>query len=208
MQQKLHHVITQPSEGNNSAGYATVAAGAKLIYSPSRPVQVVRWGFLCTTTVNDGTNALKLTGDVRPTIGSASGQVTGATATVQATQGYNAAGQPALFTDTAGGSLTLTASASQVAAGAGVYHNVNPQAAVSPSTIYPAVGGVDTQLVIYPGQEFVITSQATAPSAGNGVYFVEVEELAFQGNQVGPATNQSPALSPSNANSSLTQFSK
>lgn len=204
----LHHVVYNPAEGVNTGGYDTVAAGDKLIYSPSRPVRIVRWGFLCTTTVNDATNALKLTGDVRVTVGSDTGRVGGSTATVQAASGYNAAGQPALFQDTAGGSLTLTASASQVAAGKGVYHFMNPQAGSGSPAIYPAVDGTqkaDTQLVIYPGQEFIIKSNATAPAAGAGVYFVEIEELPFQGSQV--VANLASPISPSNANSNMTGFS-
>lgn len=204
----LHKTVQAPAEGSNS--YVSVTtSGDKLIYSPSRPVQIVRWGFIATTTVNDATNALKLRGDVRVTAGTDTGRVNGATTTVASSSGYNAAGQPALFSDTSGGTLTLTASASQVAAGKGVYHNVNPQVAPAGSTVYPnpdtvaaAGAGVDTQLVIYPGQEFIITNLATAPAAGAGIFFVEVRELPNQGDTQFPAA-YSPT--PSNALVNMTK---
>lgn len=200
----IHKTVTTPSEGA-VASYVTVAAADKLTLDPSRPIQIVRWGFIATTTVNDGANALKLTGNFRPTAGSSAGQTVGSTTTVAATTGYNAAGQPALFMDTAGGSLTLTAGAAQVVAGQGVYHTMNPQKPSSgayypvPSTFQVA----DTQLQINPGQEFAIVSAATAPAAGAGVFFVEYRELPFVGDS---SVGTAGAGGPANAINNMVRF--
>lgn len=201
----LHKNVQNPAEGQAAAGaetYVSVTTAQDiLVWAPSKPVQIVRWGFIATTTVNDGANALKLRGDFRPTAGSNAGRVNGVTTTVAASSGYNAAGQPALFSDTAGGTLTLTPSATQVVAGQGVYHQVNPQTAgatgvyPAPDTSPGAGAGVDTQLVIYPGQEFVLTIVATAPAAGAGVFFVEARELPNQGDTKYPS-----AFSPTPSN--------
>jgi len=206
--------LTEISVGGGSATFTSVTStGTVLSLRPTRPAQIIRWGFIAATVVDDATYPLTLTGNLRPVIGSTSNQTVGSTNTVQsATNGYNAAGQPALYSDVAGGSLTLTASASQVAAGKGVYHTMNPQAPASGS-YYPVPGSTqpaDTQLVVYPGQEFAIVIGATAPNAGTGVFFVEYKPLPFQGAQYNTAgqsvTNSATALSPSNATSNLTQY--
>src|SRR5216684_1341619 len=124
----LHKRVTNPQDGSTAA-YISVATGDVLGWAPGAPIVVVRWGFVATTLVNDAVNALKLTLDLRVTAGTDTGRVTGATTTLQGATGYNASNQPNLFADTAGGSLTLVASASQVAAGKGVWHDMNPQAA-------------------------------------------------------------------------------
>ena len=183
-----HRMITNPAEGaSGGTGYPTVAAGTKLAYAPPKPIRVVRWGFICTTTVNDGTNALKLTCDLRAVAGGST--VTGTSTVIAAQSGWNAPNLPPVLYDLNGGSLTLVAGTSQVAAGAVVYHEVasqKPSATFSPyypdpQTAFDAPGGVNAEFAVYPGQEVLITSQATAPAAGAGIFFLEVEELAFTG---------------------------
>lgn len=188
-----HRIIGNPAEGSTTASVAVTSSTNVLIFAPWRPVRVIRWGMVCITTVNDSTNALTLTCDLRPTAGSDTNRVTGATTVVAAQSGWNASNLPAFYYDAAGGSITLTASTSQVAAGAAVYHNVNP---AKPSTTYSpyypdpdtaldSPGGVNTGFVVYPGQEVVIKVQTTAPNAGAGKFFLEVEEQAF----VAPGNN-------------------
>lgn len=211
---QTHDRVTNPSQGSTAA-YISVAAGDVFRLSPNAPIRIVRWGFICTTTVNDATNALKLTGDIRVTAGTDTGRVTGATTVVASQQGYNASNLPAFNTDAAGGSLTLVASASQVAAGKGVYHDLNPQTGSGSPLLYPqpdtafvSPGGVDTQLVVYPGQEFLIKSQATAPAAGAGIFFVEFEALGFQGTgyaQLAQIVPASISPTPSNSLANLTR---
>jgi hypothetical protein len=188
MSNPLHRIISNPAEGSTTASVA-LTAGPVLIYAPWRPIRIVRWGMVCVTTVNDTTNALKLTCDLRPTAGSSTGQVTGASTLISAQTGWNASTLPQLFYDTKGGSITLTASASQVAAGQAIYHEVGPQAPSAayspyypdPDTAFDAGSGVATGFLVYPGQEVVITSQATAPATGAGKFFLEVDEQAFAG---------------------------
>lgn len=228
--------IVNPAQGT-TASYVSVASSADVFrYSPPVPCLVLRWGFIATTTVNDNTNGLKLTCDLRPTAGSDTGRLTGATFTVATSSGYNATNSPAFYIDyggtgttlgAGGGSITLTASTTQVVAGKGVYHTLNPQAPTG-STVasgvitalggyYPAAdanftppGGVDTQFLVYPGQEVLIKVQATAPSAGVGILWMDVIEQAFAGgtNNYAAAANQIPSSispTPSNAISNLTR---
>lgn len=228
----LHKRITNPSEGG-VGGYASFASAADIFrWSPGAPAMVLRWGVIATTTVNDGSNGLKLTCDLRPTAGSDTGRLKGATYTVASQGGYNAAASPAFYIDyggtgttlgLGGGSITLTASATQIVAGKGVYHNVNPQAPTgstlasgvitalggyypSPDTAFVPPGGIPTQFMVYPGQEVVIAVQATAPGAGAGVIFLEVIEQAFQGdyNNYGDVLSGVPSsISPTPSNATF-----
>lgn len=188
---------------------AVTAAADALVLGVGGPCVVVRWGFVCSTLVNDAINALKLTGDLRATAGSDIGRVTGSTTTLQGATGYNASNQPTLFADTAGGSLTLAASASQVAAGKGVFHDMNPQAASGTPPLYPpytASQPEDTQLEIYPGQEFILRIQATAPAAGAGRFFVEVKDLPVQYDRLGQYSSTISGPVPSNPYANMTKF--
>lgn len=237
-----HKTISAPPEGATSA-YVSVAAGDLMRYSPGKPVMLLRWGFIATTTVNDAVNALKLSADLRVTAGSDSGRLRGRTFVVSAGSGYNAQGSPAIYMDyggngttlgRGGGSITLTASASQLAAGLGVWHGVNPQVPTSSTVvggivtaiggIYPTPqpgltgfpgggpvppGGLPTQFIIYPGEELVIASNATAPGAGAGIVFAELIELPFtaDGNSNSGAPTGVPSSivpTPSEAGSDLT----
>lgn len=185
-----HRMITNPAEGaSGGTGYVLVtsATPTKFAYAPLKPIRVVRWGFICAVTVNDATNALKLTCDVRAVVGGTT--TTGVSTVIAAQSGWNAPNLPPVLFDLAGGSLTLTASASQVAAGQVVYHEVAPQKPSAtyspyypdPDVAFDSPGGVNAQFAVYPGQEVLITSQPTQPAAGAGIFFMEVEELAFTG---------------------------
>lgn len=232
-----HKRISNPTDGG-TASYVSVTAAADVFrYSPGAPVQVLRWGFIATTTVNDAANALKLTCDLRVTAGTDTGRLTGNTFLVAAGSGYNAAGSPSIYIDYGGngttlgfggGKITLTASTTQVVAGQGVFHNVNPQAPTgstisggvisalggyypSPDTSFVPPGGISTQFVVYPGQEVVIANKATAPGAGAGIFFMEVCELPFQANSnnnavVASGVPTSIIPNPSNPGSNLVLF--
>lgn len=184
----------------------TVAAGAKLLLAPTTPVAVLRWGFICTTLVNDASNALKLSLDWHPTVGSAASSVVGATTVTATAAQWNASNQGAFATDLAGGSITLTASASQIAAGKGVYHLMQPQTKMppndastnpvpSPDTAFvPGGGEMSLGLTVYPGQEVLLNSNATAPGAGAGIFFIHFWHLAFEGQGAGYGAINNSAL--------------
>lgn len=164
-----------PAEGSNA--YVTITAADLMFLAPARPIVIERWGFICTTTCTVTNPVFTL--DFRPTVGSNAGRVTGATTTIAAQTGYNASSQPALFTDTAGGSLTTTALPT---AGTGVFHDMNPQAGSGTPALYPPYTvkqPEDTQLEVYPGQELVLKC-ATAPTAGAGILFIQARDLPVQ----------------------------
>lgn len=164
-----------PAEGSNA--YVTITAADLMWLAPARPLVVVRWGFICTTTCT--TTPPVFTLDLRPTVGSNTNRVTGATTTVASTQGYNAQGQPALFSDAAGGSLTTT---TLPVAGVGVFHDMNPQTGSGSPALYPPYTvkqPEDTQLMVFPGQELVLKC-ATAPAAGAGILFIQARDLPVQ----------------------------
>lgn len=186
--------FTSPSGVEGAAITTSANGGSDLItIRPTRPIAILRWGVIATTLVNDAVNALVLTFDWYPTAGSNSNRVTGATTTLSSQTGWNASALPAFFTDLAGGSITFTASASQLAAGKGAYHQINPQTKMppndsstnpvpSPDTAFVAGGGMASiGLTVYPGQEVRMRLNATAPTAGAIVPFVHYYALAFQG---------------------------
>ncbi len=186
-----HEVYSNPPLGSTSAPVSVTAAANGLILGSHKPFRVVRWAFLATTTVNDATNALKLTCDFRPTAGSDAGRITGASTVNAAQTGWNAPSLPAVLYDLAGGSMTLVAGTSQIAAGQIIYHEVaaqKPSATYTPyypdpDTANDSPGGVNAQFVVYPGQELVLAVQSVAPAAGAGKFLVEVEALAFTGSK-------------------------
>lgn len=202
-----HKRITNPPEGAASAYLSVAAAADVLRFSPGAPCQVLRWGFIATTTVNDAVagHGLRLTCDLRPTAGTDTGRLVGGTFTVAAGAGYNAQGSPAIYIDyggtaavlgKGGGMITLAPSATQVVAGTGIFHNVHPQAPTgstvaagiltvlggyypSPATAFVPPGGVPEQFMVYPGQEVVIAVRANTvvPGAGAGIFFLELIEF-------------------------------
>jgi hypothetical protein len=182
----VHRVITNPAEGQTTTPVTFVAATNLMIYTPVRPIRVVRWGVILTTAPT-GTGPLQFVGNTATLPQGGGTVVTGASTLIQAT-GYNASNSPQFFVDTAGGSLTLpAASFGSVVAGSMLWHTVNAQTAQAggyypaPDTALIPPGGVDTQLVIYPGQSFIIRSVTVGgTTAGAGVIWLEEEELAFQ----------------------------
>lgn len=180
----LHSTYFYPQ----SSTYTSVTSAADVLwFHPGRPVQIIRWGIIATTAVADATNGLKLTGDLRPTAGSNTNRVTGASNT-------------STLVDTAGGSLSVPAATTQIAAGKGAYHNVQSPGA-------PALEAAVTEFVVWPGQEFVIAVQATAPAAGAGYFFVEYKELPLVGDSKLVSTGVVSGNTPSVSNYNLTQYS-
>lgn len=149
------------------AGVSIATTGDKASFAPTKPVNVLRWGIIATTTF---TGAPVITMDFRPTISSNTARVTGATSG---------------GVDTAGGTLTP----GTLAAGKGRFRNVRQAAASGlSSTGTPAASGIQVQ----PGQELV-ANVGTAAGAGAGVFFWEFEELPAQG--VAWTTNMTVAAS-------------
>ena len=169
------------------------ASTAMATFAPSdRPYRIVRWGTIVTVApVDTGSANLQFRGDIYPTpIGSGTKVATGATATFGgASTSYNASNAPQFYVDTGGGTLTITnaqlKSPATVPIGSVLWHTVNPQAAggsgyyPDPDTALTPPGGVDIQLVIFPGQSFQIYCVGVGSTAGHGKFFIDIEEQAF-----------------------------
>ena len=208
-----HTVYYSPPAGIVGSGAAVTFSASTTTpiatWTWARPVRIIRWGAIITTAATDNsTSTLKFTGNLWYQANVNTNQVAGATTTITSATGYNSSNMPAFYSDTAGGSLTvpnaLLTGTGGLAIGSVIYHNVNPQAATS--NYYPANpeitisstgalsvtsgGGLDTQLVIYPGYTFAIMSTTVPNTAGAGVMFVEVEEQAF----VAPYNNNQLAV--------------
>src|SRR5271169_5839582 len=95
----LFELSTANTGSGSEPGTAVTSAGAKLILAPNLPVAIMRWGFICTETVNDATNPLVITLDFHPTVGSAGSAVVGATTTLASQTGWNASSLPSFYTD-------------------------------------------------------------------------------------------------------------
>lgn len=189
----LLELSTANTGSGSEPGTSVTSAGSKLILAPNVPCAIMRWGFICTTTVNDATNPLVLTLDWHPTVGSTTNAVIGATTVTASATQWNASSQGAFATDLAGGSITLTKGTSQIAAGKGIFHLMQPQTKMppndastnpvpSPDTAFVPGGGMQSLgLTVYPGQEVQVSVSAVAPGAGAGIFFIHYWHLAFEG---------------------------
>lgn len=186
----VRRTIITPAEGLVT-DVTFVAATAMATFAPYKPYRIIRWGAIVTIApVDNASNTLQFRGDVYPTpIGTGTKVATGST-TSNANTGYNSTNQPTFYVDTGGGTLTVPnaqlVSPATVPIGTVLFHTVNPQAAQTggyypaPDTALIPPGGVNTQLVIYPGQSFQIFCVGVpASTAGHGKFFIDVEEQAF-----------------------------
>jgi hypothetical protein len=187
-----HRIIQNPAEGLvTSPGITFVSSTTNmLLFNPSRPVRIVRWGVVIMTTATDAgsSHGLKFTCNTYTAAAATGTQVTGSTTSFGgASTGYNASNNPVFYIDTAGGSLSVPNSvlAAGLAVGTVLWHNVNPQVSQT-GGYYPAAdtalippGGVNTGLVIYPGQSCSIQCADIGSTAGAGKIWLEVEEQPF-----------------------------
>lgn len=128
------------SKVEKSAAATSIAStGDKFTFTPTKPVDVVRWGFIADVAV---TGSPVIAMDKRPTAGSDTGRVDGATAS---------------GVDTAGGSISPGA----ISQGKGVYHNLSGLLSVNPgeqlvAQVTTAAGaGTGTFFVEYYERSFV-----------------------------------------------------
>ena len=148
-----------PSQGSDTVlvGIGMASTEDKLTFAPLVPIDIVRWGFVADVVMGDANTVLAM--DFRPTIGSDTARVNGAT-------------DSTTFIDTAGGVLTGTAT---TAVGKGEYHNVNPPLQVDPGeevviemTTAPASGNAFF-FIEYEVQPFVGDSNVTAGDFSNRI---------------------------------------
>jgi len=135
--------------------YTATGTGDVLVFTPNTPVDIVRWGFIVTTTLDVGAGAA-FAGDHRPTAGSDTSRVDGSISS---------------SVDTAGGTLTVTA---DIAAGQVAYHEMSQNLEVDPGEefVIECTNAADTAGVIrgfveYVEKPFVGDSDATAGTAAN-----------------------------------------
>jgi hypothetical protein len=202
----LFELSTANTGSGSEPGTSVASAGSKLILAPNISIAIMRWGFICTTTVNDATNPLVMTLDWHPTVGSTSGAVVGATTVTSAASQWNASTQGAFATDLAGGSITLTKGTSQIAAGKGVFHLIQPQTKMPPNdastnpvpspdtALVPGGGMQSLGFTVYPGQEVQVSVSAVAPGAGAGIIFIHYFHLSFEGQGTAYAAINSSTL--------------
>ena len=152
-------VIHFPVQGGDAvlAGLTMGSTEDKLTWAPSMPVDIVRWGYIVDTVLGNTSTVLAM--DFRPTVGSDTNRVNGAT-------------NSTTFIDTAGGVLT---DANATAVGKGVYHNVNPPLQVDPGEedVIEATGapssGTAFFFIEYEVQPFVGDSNVTAGDFSNRI---------------------------------------
>ena len=152
-------VVIFPTQGGDAVvpGLDMGADEDLLTWAPAMPVDIVRWGYIVDTVL--GASVLVVAMDFRPTKGSDTARVNGAT-------------DGTTFIDTAGGTLTPGVS---TAVGKGEFHNVNPPLQVDPGeevvieiTTHPTSG--DAHFFIeYEVQPFVGDSNVTAGDFSNRI---------------------------------------
>ena len=135
------------------AGVDFTTTGDKWVLTPARPINIIRWGIVADALIDVGAGMVVAL-DFRPTAGSDSGRVNGATSSGR---------------DTAGG--TLSTGTTDVAAGSGSYRDLVPVAASGLSaTGTGEYGGFQVD----PGEQAVFEVTDAADTAGSsGVLFVE-----------------------------------
>lgn len=152
-------VVLFPVQGGDTvlAGLTMATAEDKATWAPAMPVDIVRWGYIADTVMGNTVAVVAL--DFRPTIGSDTDRVDGAT-------------NSTTFIDTAGGVLT---SGVATAVGAGEFHNVNPPLQVDPGeevvfqmTTAPS-SGTAFFFIEYEVQPFVGDSNVTAGDFSNRI---------------------------------------
>ena len=148
-----------PSQGGDTvlAGLGMASTEDKLTFAPLMPIDIVRWGYVVDTILGDTNTVLAM--DFRPTVGSDTARVNGAT-------------DSTTFIDTAGGVLTAVVA---TAVGKGDFHNVNPPLQVDPGeevviemTTAPA-SGTAFFFIEYEVQPFVGDSNVTAGDFSNRI---------------------------------------
>lgn len=152
-------MVSFPVQGSDAvlAGLTMATAEDKATWAPPYPVDIVRWGFIVDTVLGNTSTVIAL--DFRPTIGSDTDRVNGAT-------------DSTTFIDTAGGVLT---NSEATAVGAGVYHNVKPPLQVDPGeeVVIQATGapssGTAFFFIEYEVQPFVGDSNVTAGDFSNRI---------------------------------------
>lgn len=187
----VRRVVQNPAEGLVSSHTVTIAAStAMMIYNPIKPCRVVRWGCLVTGAISDdASGTLKFRLDTYPEPNAAGTAIaTGATTSVSSQSGYNASNSPAFYYDAGGGTISVTNATlnpTGFAVGQVLWHNVNPQAAGAsgyypdPDTNLTPPGGVDTQLVLYPGGSARIYCVNAPSTPGSGIFWMEIEDQAW-----------------------------
>lgn len=151
-----------PAGSNGVIDFTATAADVKFLFTPARPVDVVRWGYIVTTAKDASSMALTLSH--RPVAGSASnkvviGTITDAAARAAGAVVYQEPGE--LATDAATQSTAEDGSLRNVAP-AGRFH-------------------------VIPGEELSIELTDVANSTGAGYVFIEYLEYPFAGVDVADA---------------------
>ena len=130
-----------------SAQVSFTSTGDKLVFTPGRPINVIRWGLVADALIDVGAGMI-VACDFRPTAGSDASRTNGSVSS---------------GVDTAGG--TISTSTTDVAAGAGLFHDV------------VAAG----YFQVNPGEQIVIEVTDAADTAGTGYVFIEYIPQPFQG---------------------------
>lgn len=150
-----------PTGANGPIDFTATAADVKFIFTPARPIDVVRWGYIVTT-AKDAT-AMAFTLSRRPTAGSASSKVVIGTITDSAAR---AAGS-VVYQEP--GELATDAATQDVAEDGSKRH-------VSPAGLFHVI----------PGQELSMELTDVA-ATGAGYVFIEYLEYPFAGTDVAAA---------------------
>lgn len=152
-----------------SAATSLTATGDLAKIAPARPIVVTDWG-ITVTTATSGTSG-KATGNLRPTAGSTTSQTVGSS--TSSTSGIGAT----IYTDTAGGQMTLAAAA----AGTQYAHRILPEPGIASPT-NGNTGSTSAQGVqVNPGQEFAVNLGTAMGTAGAGQAFITYFELPAVG---------------------------
>lgn len=129
---------------------AITSTGDILVFTPARPIAVVDFGLVVTTTFNASAGAVTLKLDKRVTAGSDTGRGDGDL-----------------------GTLTMTAAQAQALAAGDVARSVKAEG----SGAYAGPAATEAADVVLPGEQAVVEVTDAAATAGSGIPFIGFKDL-------------------------------
>lgn len=139
--------------------------GDKFIFTPANPVKLLKWGVIFSTSLSTGANGLVLELDKRITAGSDTGRVDEVDTLTVAVNNTTYVGGLGVYRDPYTASVAnVTTPASEVAA-------------AGPLGVSLTIQAGQAQLQLKPGEEWVVTCETAASTAGQGYIWIEYAYL-------------------------------
>ncbi len=157
-------------ENPNTGAIVFTTTGDKFAFRTSRPVDIVRWGFIASVDVNVGAR-LTITADFRVNVGEDTGRING-----------DAAGGMGVID--LGTSAVPAHTTGDVLVGTGVYTNFVSSAGITLQAAAADNTKTEAPFELDPGEEIVFEVTDAADTTGTGYMFVHYVPRGFHDNSL------------------------